>query len=633
MSLPGLGDVPGEGDADSIRTIAGLFRRRGAAERERNRAALNGLRSLSPVTALSVDALRPDLTAFAHRFLDVALAAEDAGEILDDYAAAVEDLQYRASRLRAQAEEDYSSIWTQRTAALNAASDFAVGWALDWDDVLPSWLYLDDRGYLDRWQAAIDDYRLTAARYNALRAERDDVDSATAGRLLAIDLVNRITRDGVVDGAGVFASTALWVGDTDEVTADQIAALADPELVREVWDSLDRARRDTLIEESPEVIGNLDGIPIADRITANRINIADAIVDHEGEIERLQDAREAALIGAGRGRTAIERRFDDLIAQEQQMIDYYDGLLTQKVAWQDESGVRQEDVGARVVVFDPSRQAIATYHGALDPETGGIPDWVTSVAISVPGTGAQLTGFSDNRAAELYAAAGGDSAIFQWAGGEFPQTIPGAMDTSYAHDLAPRLRDFAAGVSVPDSAALTVMGHSYGGATVGLAEEAGLRADRVLYVAAAGMGDGVSGVDDFPHTSDVPHYAMMSRNDLVVGLIQGSEGDLHALHGQSSLRADGVTRLETGVIDGDDPNSIDIEDFNVSGNGTPSAIDSHSSLYTPGSTAFNNMVAVITGGEAELFAPDEVLIVGGRAVTIDGIDRDDYTPAYTKVGG
>jgi hypothetical protein len=263
--------------------------------------------------------------------------------------------------------------------------------------------------------------------------------------------------------------------------------------------------------------------------------------------------------------------------------------------------------------------------------TGDIPSWVRSVAISVPGTGSNMTNFGDGRAADLYQAAGPSSAIFQWAGGEFPQSIPQAMDSSYSHDLAPRLRDFAAGIPVPSGATLTVLGHSYGGATVGLAEQAGLRADRVMYVAAAGMGDGVAGVGDFPHTSTVPHYAMMSRNDLVVGLIQGREGDLHALHGQSTLTADGVTRLETGVIDRSDLDSTDIEDYNVPGNGTPSAIDSHSSLYTPGSTAFENMVSVITGGQAELYAENDVIVAGGRPITIDGIDRDDYEPVYTEV--
>ncbi|WP_194409663.1 alpha/beta hydrolase [Microbacterium cremeum] len=632
MTLPGLAADPGEGDVEGIRDLALLFRDRAGAQRERSASSQSALSALSPVSAVSVDALRPRITVLAARFIEVADAADEAAVVLEDYADAVADLKRRAASALAAAESDYADIGTRRSAALNAASEFVVGWALDWDDVLPSWLYLDDPSLLDRWQGAIDDYRSSRAAYNALRDERDQLDHDTAARLSGIPLVAAITHDGVVGADGYVAATALWAGDTDDVTAEQIAALGDPALVRQVWDSLDRAERDALITAAPEIIGNLDGIPIADRVAANRLNIEAEIAAREAEIERLEALRDAALENAYHSHGAIEQRYDDLIAEQQRLIDSYEGLLTQEIRVTDESGVSRVEIGARVVVFDPSLDAIATYHGPLDPVTGDIPAWVESVAISVPGTGSNMTDFGDGRAADLQHAAGRRSAVFQWAGGAFPQSIPEAMSTSYSHDLAPRLRDFAAGIAIPASASLTVVGHSYGGATVGLAEAAGLRADRVLYVAAAGMGDGVSGVADFPHTSEVPHYAMMSRNDLVVGLIQGREGDLHALHGQSTLTAGGVTRLETGWIDASDPGSDDIEDYNVPGNGTPSAIDSHSSLYTPGSTSFENMVAVITGGEAELFAEDEIIVAGGRPITIDGIDRDDYEPTYVEVG-
>lgn len=631
MSLPGLAADPGEGSVEGIRSIAGLFRARATAERDRGADTRSALTALSPVVAVSVDALRPRMTVLADRFAAVADAADAAAGILDEYATAVADIRARAASALATAQADFDMIGTRREAALNAASEFVVGWALDWDDVLPSWMYLDDSSHLTRWQAAIDDYRDSRARYNALRDERERLDRDTADRLAGIPLVATITHDGIVSAAGVTAATALWAEDTDEVTADQIAALGDPVLIRQVWDSLDRSQRDALIESSPMTIGNLDGIPIADRVTANRINIRREIAARRAEIERLEQLRDDAVDAAYYGDDGVEAEYDELIAEQQRLIDYYDGLLTQEVRWTDQSGASRTDSGARVVVFDPSRQAIATYHGPIDPDTGDIPSWVRSVAISVPGTGSNMTDFGDSRAADLYQAAGPDTAVFQWAGGVFPQSIPEAMNASYSHDLAPRLRDFAAGIAIPTSASLTVLGHSYGGATVGLAEQAGLRADRVLYVAAAGMGDGVSGLDDFPHTSNVPHYAMMSRNDLVVGLIQGREGDVHALHGQSTLTADGVTRLETGMIDGADLDSTDIEDYNVPGNGLPSAVDSHSSLYTPGSTSFNNMVAVITEGSAEVYAENETLIVGDQVITIDGIDRDDYEPTYTEV--
>ncbi|WP_106816309.1 alpha/beta hydrolase [Microbacterium timonense] len=631
MTAPGLAADPGAGNVEGIRDLAAFFRARATSERDRGTSSQRALRALSPVTALSVDALRPRITTLAGRFTSVAEAADAAAGVLDGYADAVADLRRRAAAAREQAESDFAAIGTRREAALNAASELVVGWALDWDDVLPSWLYLDDRSYLDRWQGAIDDFRASRSAYNALREERDRLDHETAASLRAIPLIAEITHEGAVSAGGFVAATALWAGDTDEVTAQQMAALADPELIRQVWDSLDRAQKDALIAAEPRVIGNLDGIPIGDRVEANRVNIQEEIAAGEAEIARLQDVRDAALERTYHSRRAVEQAYDDLIAEQQRLIDYYEGLLSQEIQVADESGTVHTETGARVVVFDPSRQAIATYHGPIDPATGDIPSWVRSVAISVPGTGSNITDFGDDHAADLQAAAGPSSAVFQWAGGPFPQWIPEAMDAWYSHDLAPRLRDFAAGIAVPAAATLTVVGHSYGGATVGLAEAAGLRADRILYIAAAGMGDGVSGLDDFPYTSDVPHYAMMSRNDMVVGLIQGREGELHALHGQSSLTAEGVTRLETGVIDASQPDSTNIEDYNVPGNGMPSQIDSHSSLYTPGSTAFENMVAVITGGRAELYAEDEILTGGGYPVIISGIDRDDYTPAYTEV--
>lgn len=89
--------------------------------------------------------------------------------------------------------------------------------------------------------------------------------------------------------------------------------------------------------------------------------------------------------------------------------------------------------------------------------------------------------------------------------------------------------------------------------------------------------------------------------------------------------------METGWIDGSDPNSTDLEDYNTPGNGTPAAIDSHNSVFTPESTAFKNMIAVINGGEATAFAPDERIVAGRGSVTVDGIDVPDYDPKYIQV--
>lgn len=160
---------------------------------------------------------------------------------------------------------------------------------------------------------------------------------------------------------------------------------------------------------------------------------------------------------------------------------------------------------------------------------------------------------------------------------------------------------------------------------MGLAEKAGMHADRILYVSAAGMGRGVAGVEDFPNTANVPHYSMMTRNDKVIGLIQGDNGNWWAIHGQSPLSAHSVTRLETGFVDASDHSRGDMESTGM--------IESHSKVFARGSTSFDNMVAVITGGTAETYAPSEIMNTYSEAgpVVIDGIDSADYRPHYIEV--
>jgi hypothetical protein len=279
-------------------------------------------------------------------------------------------------------------------------------------------------------------------------------------------------------------------------------------------------------------------------------------------------------------------------------------------------------------VFDPGRHAIATYHGALDPVSGDIPSWVRSVAVSIPGTMATMTNFGDDVATDLYRAAGPSSAVFQWAGGVFPPDLLEATQTSYADVLAPRLRDFSAGIAVPSDATLTMVGHSYGGTTLGLAERAGLDADRIVYVSSAGMGHGVDGVADFPRTNDAAHYSLMARNDALVGLIQGA--DAGAMHGRSALDAPGVLRLETGFVVAGDPGSGRIEDYDIPTTAVPTPFDAHASVFKNGSTAFENIVAVITGGSVEPYADDRLVMARGRSVPVDTASLPDADPHRTE---
>jgi hypothetical protein len=218
--------------------------------------------------------------------------------------------------------------------------------------------------------------------------------------------------------------------------------------------------------------------------------------------------------------------------------------------------------------------------------------------------------------------------VFAWAGGRFPQGLEAVYD-GLSRDLGPRLRDFAAAVDRhPATSTLTITGHSYGAAVVGIAESVGLRADRVLYVAGAGIGNDNTEVADFPHTGDVPHYALMARNDAIVGYIQGfDQGSVG--HGASPLRDPDVVRLETGFLNAANP--VSGEDVESLG-----AFSSHSGVYSVGSTSFENIVQTVVGGRVETFAPDEVTVQhvprqAAQVTTIKGIDRPGYVPLHVQV--
>ena len=620
MSLPGISGEPGKGDCGSIRALATQATARGTAMRARAGNARTAISSLD-----FADSLRTRIMGLSTRFDDGAQGCDDIAVILNDYADSLDRIKADATTALQQAQDDYDFIFVRREQALNVASESVVGWAVAWDQTLPRWLYLDDLNYLLRWENAIEAYHGSAGVFNALAGRREDLDNRIAGRLRGVSLFAGITdKGGVPVGAGRVTAVDAWAGSLDGITAESLQGLGDPDVIRQVWDSLGDKRRNQMIEESPMIIGNLNGLPIGDRIKANKINVENEAAKVKLEADDLRASIDDPKTYFGMdGTSALHMRnaLTKMLETKEAYLKRYDDLLNQNVTWIDEHGVSHSEKGARVVVFDPSKEAIATYHGPIDPTTRDIPGWIKNVMIHVPGTTTNISTFDgpDGFGKNVYGAAGGDTAVFVWAGGPLPQEIPNAMDPSYARDLAPKLRDFRDGIGVPGGADVVVTGHSYGGAVVGLAEQAGLRADRVLYIAGAGMGDGVHGVQDFPNTSGVPHYSMQSRSEIVVGLIQDTP-----MHGQSPIREkSGVIRLETGFTEAGNFDSPDIE--------STGPLESHSSLMYPGSTSFENIVGVVQGTTVELYAEDRVDVYGRSVVVTDGIDRSDYKPNRVDV--
>lgn len=621
-----LTGVPDGGSVDSLAGLAAAARRAGdeqeAQEHEVRRAGgqLGG-------QGATVGAVRDRLAHVADRLDDLAAAHAAVREVAERYAGELADIQDRARRLRADEEEAVEHAHRYRRLVLE--EDPTVG-HLPWHAPPSRRTLRDQRAAwaLAHWQEAVADHDRAVRAWRDLVDEREQLDRWAGDRLDSIPELDglRPRLPGARPGAAAIVTARLWAGAGAGLSAEDLAALGDAAAVRAAWDQLSDAQRQRLITDDPMVMGSLDGIPIGFRAQANRLNM-------QAEIDRIDQVIAQTAHSPHQAEFLYGTSVEDLLAQRAVYRYFLDSAQTVY----DEQGRSTTVIGVPVVVFDPGAGAIATYRGPFDAQ-GDVPSWIGNIAIHVPGTGTKLGKFgrTDERALDIYNRAralmedqaAGSTAVFAWAGGELPQDIGAAYD-GYSRDLGPRLRDFAAAIDThPGRSTLTVTGHSYGGAVVGMAEAAGLRADRVLYVAGAGLGNDTTRIADFPHTAEVPHYALMARNDGLVGHVQGADLG-HFGHGASPLRDPDVVRLETGFLD--DEERVPGQDVESLG-----PIGSHSGVYDADTTSFNNIVQVIVGGRVETFAPDTAVVTasrnGGAIVhRIDGIDRDDYVPHMTEV--
>jgi hypothetical protein len=279
------------------------------------------------------------------------------------------------------------------------------------------------------------------------------------------------------------------------------------------------------------------------RVAANRINIAQAIID----------------------------------ADDPGRVQFYRSLLGEV----DDPAGGGRRVDRQILAFDPGRASLVELNGNLSK--------ATSVAVLVPGLNTTIEGSAANSqtARRFVSATRGDVATITYLGGPFPRGNPvaglvDAADPRYALDMGPRLVAFsedvdrtldATGRSVP----VTYIGHSYGGSILGTAEALGMTADRTLYVAAAGAGVGVDDPGDWHNRN--PHvlrFSMTAPGDFIQA-VQGIPG---GPHGADPDEMPGVIPLATGYYD---------DGRLMAG---PNA---HSDVLNWPSDSWRNILAVITG--------------------------------------
>ena len=183
----------------------------------------------------------------------------------------------------------------------------------------------------------------------------------------AHDIAEAFTSSSPGAGAAPTVPAAAWPAMNQDSIADQIAAMTPDQRVR-------------LVAEFPRQVGNTDGVPWDMRVAANRINLAQAIIDTDDPI-----------------RVAL-----------------YRSLLGEV---DDPAGGRQR-VDRQIVAFDPARASLVELNGDLAT--------AKSVAVLVPGMNTTIEGSAANTrtARRFVSATGGDVATITYLGGPFPRGNP-----------------------------------------------------------------------------------------------------------------------------------------------------------------------------------------------------------------
>jgi hypothetical protein len=351
------------------------------------------------------------------------------------------------------------------------------------------------------------------------------------------------------------------------------AAGSAPELVRQWWAALTPDEQARATATWPAGLGSLDGLPAAVRSAANELHLRRDLAALQGR-HRLTDEQ--------------RRWLDNCLAVRDQ-------LAVARAS-------RGFDVAprtAQLLVFEPTAFG---YQGRAAISVGDV-DTADNVAFLVPGLGsdlrgamARLTGTAVRVATEARRLApGATTATVAWMGYDAPGLMDAASDGAAERGGDLLANDVLAVQASRDVAAhLTVVGHSYGTTTAGLAlRDHQTGTDDVVLVGSPGPG--VERADELEVPAGHVFVGANSR-DAVSYLDRFGKDPTHESFGAVRFEAEDVTRSSWHLDLGD-----------------------HTKYFDAHSESLANIVHVVTGDYAGVVqAPyrDEVFLLP------DGINDD-----------
>lgn len=227
-----------------------------------------------------------------------------------------------------------------------------------------------------------------------------------------------------------------------------------PRQIAAWWGSLSDQQKKKLIEKYPEIIGNLDGVDIATRDEVNR-SLVDGMLAEARDRERQTHDD---LVHRGMTSHSYANRYSkalDDVEDLEVLKDFIDHHRGQKLLVCDRSGERLK---------------VAIGSGNFDE--------AQHIGVYVPGRGTTVRGSlldcvkkSEGLITAAQKLRESSYATVAWLGYDAPLSIPDVANTHRANAGADRLENFLEGVSAiyGEKVHLTLLGHSYGSTTSGIA--------------------------------------------------------------------------------------------------------------------------------------------------------------------
>lgn len=408
-----------------------------------------------------------------------------------------------------------------------------------------------------------------SVRVKVLLAGFDAADRAVSQRL-------RTAVVGLDGTPARFAGGPLPEAPPPYDTGAEIPVGKSPEEVNAWWTSLGDGERTRLLATWPERLGNLNGIPVADRSIAN-----EAIL--------RRDLDRPAQVASSRGVTTEEvLAHPEKYGMAGTMMDrYHNALKVQDALDKDAANATDAYGNAPDILLMKYEPEAFGGDGAAAIAIGD-PDKAANTSVMVSGltTSVSAGTLSDGSGVNVYVEANRadwnrSTAVVQWMGYDAPDDLAVAepnMARNGAQILAPDVNALAATHDSSPSHT-TVIGHSYGSTTVADAAAGyGMHADDVVLVGCPGT-DVAKSAADFHLPPDGHVYVGSASTDVVTNL------------GREHVNVPGVGLGRDPAMDGFGSTRFhaEVADF------SPNPVDEHTSYFKNGSESLFSIGDIVSG--------------------------------------